>query len=323
MATLPMLFTEKYTPKCFDDFDDFSDAFVQILKHFVQINFGSFLFVGPNGCGKTLMIEIFLNEYFSRYPKHVKMNEYILRINVLKEQGIHFYRNDLKYFCQNISTIQKFVVMDDLDYLNEHSQQVIRNCIQKYSNNIHFIASCTNSKKVTETLNSMLLPIRLKTITSSVIEKLFERVVLEEHLDLTDDAKKYILQTRNNPKKLLIDLQKCKLYGERLHLDDIKNLLYDINHQTFDLFTETVKEGNRKKASQILLELYEEGFSVIDILSQYYEYMKFCESFSDALKYKITKIVTKFVTIFHNLHEDSIELTFFAKNIVDTFAEKI
>jgi DNA polymerase III delta prime subunit len=312
-----LLFTEKYTPKHFSDFGTEKKEIVHLLKHLIQINCCSMMIIGPNGSGKTLLIEVFLSEFFQGNV----CAESILRINVLKEQGIHFYRNDLKYFCQNIASTQKFVIMDDLDYLNEQSQQVIRNCIQKYSHNIHFIASCTNQQKVIETFNAMLLPIKLFRIQPSLLESIYDRIVSEETIDIDSaTCKQYLVETRNNVKSLINDLQKCKLYNTHITLDTIKDLLCDINHHMFDSFLELLQKDSVQLASNLLFNLHHEGFSVIDILTQFYEYIKYHPDLSDALKYEVTKVVTKFITLFHNLHEDPIELVFFSNNLSKLFS---
>ena len=49
-------------------------------------------------------------------------NDNVLHINSLKEQGIHYYRNEVKIFCQTASSFinkKKIVVLDDLDLINE------------------------------------------------------------------------------------------------------------------------------------------------------------------------------------------------------------
>ena len=66
-------------------------------------------------------------------------------INNLKEQGIQYFRNEMKTFCQSHSSIhgkKKLVIIDDIDTINEQSQQVFRNYIDKYKHNIHFISVC-------------------------------------------------------------------------------------------------------------------------------------------------------------------------------------
>ena len=61
-----------------------------------------------------------------------------------------------------ISGKKKFIVLDDIDTINEQSQQVFRNCIDKYSHNVNFIASCCNTQKVVESIQSRITLIKLK-----------------------------------------------------------------------------------------------------------------------------------------------------------------
>ena len=72
-----------------------------------------------------------------------------MTINTLKEQGISYYRSEVKIFCQTSSLFKdkkKILVLDDIDIINEQSQQVFRNCIDKYSNNVIFLASAAIRK---------------------------------------------------------------------------------------------------------------------------------------------------------------------------------
>ena len=90
-------------------------------------------------------------------------NDNVLHINSLKEQGIHYYRNEVKIFCQTASSFinkKKIVVLDDLDLINEQSQQVFRNCIDKYSHNVHFLSSCNNTQKVIDSIQSRKIIIK-------------------------------------------------------------------------------------------------------------------------------------------------------------------
>ena len=43
------------------------------------------------------------------------------------------------------------------------------------------------------------------------------------------------------------------------------------------------------------------------------------DHYDDTNKYKITKILCKYMTIFHNIHEDEIELALFTNNLVALF----
>ena len=45
----------------------------------------------------------------------------------MQEQGISYYRTEVKTFCQTPSmiSVKKFIALDDIDTINEQSQQVL------------------------------------------------------------------------------------------------------------------------------------------------------------------------------------------------------
>ena len=123
------LFLNKYQPTRFSDFETDSEM-IDILNTLININNLNILFIGDIGCGKTAFLNAVIREYYKMNSLMVEDN--ILHINSLKEQGINYYRNDVKTFCQTCSSVKgkkKIVVLDDIDLINEQSQQVFRNCI--------------------------------------------------------------------------------------------------------------------------------------------------------------------------------------------------
>ena len=156
-------FIYKYKPLLFKDFE-IDQNIITILNTLISMNNLNILFTGNSGSGKTSIINALIKEYYNNIPYD---NSNILIINSLKDQGIQYYRNEVKTFCQTRSPIhnkKKIVVLDDIDNINEQSQQVFRNCIDKYSNNVHFISSCSNIQKVIDSLQSRKTIIKLKSL---------------------------------------------------------------------------------------------------------------------------------------------------------------
>ena len=145
------LFIQKYQPLYFNDYN-INDTIIQMLKTLILLDNLNILIIGDSASGKTSLLNTLIREYYVGYaPKEYEEN--VLYINSLKEQGIKYYRTDVKTFCQTCSSIKnkkKIVVLDDIDLINEQSQQVFRNCIDKFSHNVHFISSCSNIQKVIE-----------------------------------------------------------------------------------------------------------------------------------------------------------------------------
>ena len=124
--------------------------------------------------GKTSLLNALIKEYYkNETPKAYEEN--VLYINSLKEQGINYYRSDVRTFCQTCCSIKnkkKIVVLDDIDLINEQSQQVFRNCIDKFSHNVHFISSCSNIQKVIESLQSRFIIIKIKPLKRENLYKI-------------------------------------------------------------------------------------------------------------------------------------------------------
>ena len=155
-------FLKKYKPKFYKDFI-IDKEYIHLLKTLIKMDTLNILLIGNTSCGKSSLLDATIREYYN-VDKIPKNN--VLYINNLQEQGISYYRTEVKTFCQTPSMIsgkKKFIVLDDIDTINEQSQQVFRNCIDKYSHNVNFIASCCNTQKVVESIQSRITLIKVKT----------------------------------------------------------------------------------------------------------------------------------------------------------------
>ena len=101
-------FLKKYVPKKLDDFLLKSDI-ITFLNYLTRTDSLNILINSCMGGGKTTLMNLLVNEY---YKDVENKNENIMIINCLKEQGIQYYRNEVKNFCQTTSTIHKKEVAD-------------------------------------------------------------------------------------------------------------------------------------------------------------------------------------------------------------------
>ena len=70
---------------------------------------------------------------------------------------------------------------------------------------------------------------------------------------------------------------------------------------------------------EYILSIYNLGFSVVDIYDNFFIFVKSSEVVNETLKYEIIKLLCKYITIFHNIHEHEIELLLFTKEIITMF----
>lgn len=317
------LFIHKFQPLYFNDFDNENDI-VKMLKTLILIDSLNVLFIGNIASGKTTILNALIREYFTGYT-YKEYQENVLYINSLKEQGINYYRTDVKTFCQTCSVIKnkkKIVVLDDIDLINEQSQQVFRNCIDKYSHNVHFISSCSNIQKVIESLQSRLTIIRIQPLKRENIMKIIENIMNTENIEIDDNAIEFIIDISNHVVKVVINyMEKFKLLNCRITLSLAQQLCSNISFLIFEEYTKQLLDNNLKEALIYIYEIYDKGYSVMDILDNYFIFIKSTNYLTDEQKYSIIPCICKYITIFHNIHEDDIELSLFTNNLIQKLSK--
>jgi DNA polymerase III delta prime subunit len=312
------LFIHKYQPLCFDDFGKYNEV-VKMIKTLVLIDDINILLIGNIASGKTSLLNTLIREYYKGFsPKEYEEN--VLYINSLKEQGINYYRTDVKTFCQTCSNIKnkkKIVVLDDIDLINEQSQQVFRNCIDKYSHNVHFISSCSNIQKVIESLQSRLTILRLQPLKKEDLKSVIDKIKVAENIQIDEDAEEFIINISNNTVKVLINyMEKFLLLKQPITFELANMLCSNISFIIFEEYTKYIIQGELKKAIKLVYDLVDKGYSVMDILDNYFMFVKSTNMLSEEQKYNIIPCICKYITIFHNVHEDEIELSLFTNNII-------
>lgn len=311
------LFVNKFQPLYFKDFE-IDNEIIHLLNVLIKLDNLNILFIGNIGSGKTSFLNASIREYYSGYSPS-QYNDNILYINSLKEQGIHYYRNDVKTFCQTCSIIKnkkKIVVLDDIDLINEQSQQVFRNCIDKYSQNVHFISSCSNNQKVIESIQSRLMIIKINPLSRNNLIKIMTKIKERENIIIDNLAEDFIVNVSNNIAKILINyMEKFKLLNQPITLDLAKKVCTNISFCVLNEYTELIKKKELNKAIKILYEIYDKGYSVMDILDNYFLFIKTTTSLEETYKYNIIPLICKYITIFYNIHEDEIELALFSNNL--------
>lgn len=312
-------FIYKYKPQSFDDFE-IKPEIIDILKTLISMNNLNILFIGDSGSGKTSLINVLIKEYYG----DDYANDNILEINSLKEQGIQYYRTEVKTFCQtrcSVPSKKKIVILDDIDNINEQSQQVFRNCIDKYSNNVHFISSCCNVQKVIDSLQSRKIIVKLNSLTKTQFLNILHGVKEKENISIDTNAENFIVSICNGSVRILLNyLEKFKIINENIDINMANKICTNISFSLFNDYTEQVMNGKNNTAIDIFYGLYDKGYSVMDIYDNYLLFIKCTNIIDEITKYEIIKLLCKYITIFHNIHEDEIELALFTNSVNKLFS---
>jgi replication factor C small subunit len=308
----PFIF--KYKPKTLNDFLS-NNNLKELINSYINIDELNIILLGDSGSGKTTLIECILKEYY----KNNILDCDILIINSLKEQGISFYRNEVKNFCQTItlSNKKKTIIIDDIDTINEQCQQVFRNYIDKYSNNINVIMSCSNIHKIIDTLKTRVSILKIEPINKNILDKIVTTIVSNEKIKIEDNVKEKLYQISNYSIRNIINyLEKIKLYNKSITEDNLYILCSNISYFSLENYTKLCIQNNFNESLKILYNFYNIGYTLMDIYDEYFIYIKYSSILTNKQKIIINKILCKYISIFYNIHEDPIELAFFNKEII-------
>jgi replication factor C subunit 2/4 len=312
-------FILKYKPYFLKDFgmDKHMLGALQTLLDMDDLNL---LLYGNPSSGKTTLLEALIREYYSLRKEDSFPENNILYINNLKEQGISYYRNEMKTFCQSRSVIpgkKKMIVIDDIDNVNEQSQQVFRNYIDRYKKNINFISVCTNMQKVIESIQSRVHIMCVNPLNKPQIKKYMEFILQKENMEMNEECKDYLLSICNHSVRNMMNyLEKIYILAETdITIELCKQVCSNISFQHFEKYIDALKNKELYTAIRIFYDIFEYGYSVIDILDFFFIFVKSTTQLDEMVKYKIIPHICKYITVFHNIHEDEVELALFTNSI--------
>lgn len=296
-----------------------------IIRTLLEIDDLNILFVGNICCGKTILLNIMIREYYELKDNESVPENNILYINNLKEQGINFFRSEMKTHSQSRSSIfgkKKMIVIDDIDFVNEQSQQTFRNYIDKYKKNVHFISVCTNIQKVIESVQSRVHIIKIEQPSEIQLLMLYERIVNDEKLLITDDAKYFLLKYCNKSyRSLLNQMEKMFILNRDIDLSLCKLLCSEVNINHFETYILHLRNRELHKAINILYDVSALGYSVVDIYDYLFTFVKDTPLLTEKEKYSLIPLFCDYITIFHSVHEDPIELALFTNKVLTVFTQ--
>jgi DNA polymerase III gamma/tau subunit len=152
------------------------------------------------------------------------------------------------------------------------------------------------------------------------IESMFVKMLKLEGINICEDGfKKIILLSNYNLNVIYNNLQKLILIDNNITDCMITHNCTNINYSYFEEYFEEIKQDNINLSSSVLFKLFDNGFSVNDILENLFDFVKYTDAIEKYIKYDIFKIIGEYITYFYTIHEDKIELYLFTQKLILLF----
>lgn len=325
-----MSFIKKYSPQYLKN-TVYNKDFIDFINALIDIDSLNIVLIGLQGYGKSLIIKCILNKY---YGLNTKITNQVMFIDNLKEEGITFFRNEIKNFCQMSSSIlnrKKTIVIDDIDILHDKNQQILRSLIDTYSHNVNFICSSSTTNKIINNLQSRLNIINVPNITSKELGCILNQVCLNENIHITESAKRFLINICDNSINLLYtNLEKISLYISSYKKDEMTvdcNMVNTVcSKMCLNNFYNFTKEWfvnkNVKEAYSLISSIYLNGYSLMDIYENYFNYVKLTTLLDERKKMIILPMLCKYITCAQETDDSCVELYIFTNELIHHIYEE-
>lgn len=299
-------FINKYKPNNIDNIF-LNNEIKELIKNVITTRNVNILLLGNNETGKTILMNI-LNK---------KISNSIL-INNLKENGINTFRTDVKLYCQ-LTQKNKTILIDDYDRITESCQYIIKTLMDKYQN-ILFISTIKDIKKIIEPLKHKFFVVKLDNITNEFLRKLMNIVIENENIQLSEETKKYIINISDfSINRMYNYLEKIKLLQENKSHEEYLKILTNISYYTFDNIVVLCKQKKKIEVYSEFNNIFEKGYSILDIFDFFFKFIKNLKNIDETIRYKIIKLLCEYISISDSINELDTELLLFSYELVDIF----
>ena len=170
-----------------------------------------------------------------------------------------------------------------------------------------------------ESLQSRCTLIKIKSVSEHLLRDILQKIKKDETINITPKAQKFILSICNNSIRLLVNyMEKFNLLDEKITLEKAKQICTNISFYEFERFTyKWHVEKDIAAAIKLIKSIFEKGYSVMDILDSYFNFIKITSLLQEFEKYRCIKIVCAYISRFHTQHEDEIELIFLTHDLMN------
>ena len=234
----------------------------------------------------------------------------------MKDTSVQYFRQNMKIFCQSYCTVfnkKKLIIIDDIDNINEHCQQILRSYMDNYSKNVYFIFTCTTANKVITSIQSRLQIIKLPSISNHHIRTITENICKQENIVILPKAMEILFQLSNlSLRRLYGFLQLFYLCDTTINESNIFTICNCIPFEAIKQYFNYIHKGDLKKAITQLYRYIDNGYSCIDIYEHILIYLKQKNELCDKFKYFVVQKLANYMCIFYEFHEDTVELALFS-----------
>jgi len=287
---------EKYRPIKSEDI--LLDKFIKkkIDKILETQTIPNMIITGEPGTGKTSTILCIAKEIYTH-----NYNDSVLELNASDDRGLSIINNTILPFCKKkmINNTIKLIILDEADTITTKAQNLLSNIIARYINTSRFVFICNDCSHITESIQSRCMIIKYSKINKSYLFNKIKDICINENIQYTDNGINKLLFLSDYDIRQCINNLEC-IYYSKIKFNE--HTIYTVLDKPKELYMDKILKfciiGDLDNALQIVINLYNKGYSPNDILLTFMKYLMETNIKPDEQILKIYEIISfKYVHI--------------------------
>ncbi|KAF8349689.1 P-loop containing nucleoside triphosphate hydrolase protein [Amanita rubescens] len=259
---------EKYRPITLDDVVGNAETIDRLKVIGKDGNCPHMIISGLPGIGKTTSIHCLAHQLLGDAYKDA-----VLELNASDDRGIDVVRNKIKAFAQKKVTLppgrHKIVILDEADSMTPGAQQALRRTMEIYSNTTRFCLACNMSNKIIEPIQSRCAILRYaKLKDQEILKRLLEICELE---------------------KAINNVQSTHSGFGFVSAENVFKVCDQPHPLTVQAAIRSCMKGDIEGAMEKLDELWEQGYSAVDIVVTFFRVVKTFDEIPEYTKLEYIK----------------------------------
>lgn len=257
-----MLWYEKYRPTELDDYVWTDESTKQMLIKWIEspLDNPHLILAGPTGTGKTTLAKIIRTM--------LNLGSEAIFIPASMQSGVEMIRSKIVNFCEAGGFGgMKLVIFDEADRLSQDAQEMMRNVIDRYQEDVRFIFTCNRLNKIIDPVKGRMWVVEVSALNEDeFIERLID-ISLQEDVDLTQDGAEARLESiveeyYPNLRTAISELQRSFPNGV-LTDSEIKSQSSEWEENILSLFSDFDMDSARQIVSSMRPDEYEDAYRVL------------------------------------------------------------
>lgn len=220
----------------------------------------------------------------------------VLELNASDERGIDVVRGTIKQFAQQKVNLpagrQKIVILDEADSMTAGAQQALRRTMELASGTTRFAFACNLSNKIIEPLQSRCAVLRYSKLTDQQVLKRLLEIIKLENVQYSDDGLSALIFSAEGDMRQAINNLQSTVSGFGFVSGDNVFKVVDSPHPiVVQAILKACNQGDIDAALLSLKQLWDKGYSAVDIISTMFRVTKFLPDLSEATKLEFIKVI--------------------------------